>query len=224
VIGKFDRQSLTLVVLVMLTATVQPAAAGKTLPARRPQCDDLSSDQFFFPEGWLREHKERPKQDQFVRDWYSRHLRAMSEPSLSCREPPGEEYRFLWLRTWGRPIAVRVAGSTKSANIVAVELDGAGGYQPGTTSRRIERKLTDGEWTEVKDRLKTIDFWNAPIQIPDIVIDGAQWVLEGRMGAQYHVVDRASPKTGAYREFCLSLLKMAGLLPAGGGGKREAIY
>jgi len=45
--------------------------------------------------------------DLFVRKWYSKHLVAMGEPSLSwgVLEDP-ETYRFLWLRTWQNPVAV----------------------------------------------------------------------------------------------------------------------
>jgi hypothetical protein len=144
------------------------ATAG--LPVDRPQCQDASSDQFFFPDGSL------------GRRWYSQHLRAMSEPSLSCGRPKGEVYRFLWLRTWGRPVAVRVEAAPGDLFVAAVELDGAAG-RPGKVSRRVE----------------------------------------GRKGSEYHVVDRWSPKNGAYRDLCLTLLKLAGLLPTG-EGKRDGIY
>jgi hypothetical protein len=227
-IGKLDRHAVTRIVFIMLAACIVPACGSKALPADRSQCEDGSSDQFFFPEGWIRDRKKRPGSDQFVRDWYSRHLRTMSEPSLSCGEPPAEVYRFLWLRTWGHPIAVRLTGVTPGAptppTLSAVELDGAGGYEPGKIARRIDRKLTDAEWGELTSGLKAIDFWGLPTDIGEAGLDGAQWVLEGRRGRQYHVVNRWSPKTGPYRELALSLLKLAGLLPAGGGGKKNGIY
>jgi len=46
--------------------------------------------------------------DLFVREWYSKHLVAMEEPSLSCGVlEDTETYRFLWLRTFHNPVAVR---------------------------------------------------------------------------------------------------------------------
>jgi hypothetical protein len=65
-----------------------------------------------------------------------------------------------------------------------VELDGAGGYEPGKVARRIDRKLTDAEWTEVTSGLKGIGFWSLPTDIGEGGLDGAQWVLERRRGRQ----------------------------------------
>src|SRR5262245_25566892 len=49
------------------------------------------------------------RSDLFVREWYSKHLVAMKEPSLSCGVlEDTETYRFLWLSTWENPVAVRV--------------------------------------------------------------------------------------------------------------------
>ena len=46
--------------------------------------------------------------DDFVRGWYGKHLTVMREPSLwLARSSPRESYRFTWLRTWGRPVAIR---------------------------------------------------------------------------------------------------------------------
>jgi hypothetical protein len=43
--------------------------------------------------------------------------------------------------------------------------------------------------------------------------DGANWVLEGRRGNAYHVVHRWSADDGPFREACLTLLRVAGLVP-----------
>jgi hypothetical protein len=55
--------------------------------------------------------------------------------------------------------------------------------------------------------------------------DGAQWILEGTKGNDYHVVNRQSPddnfhrNAGKYRELCLHILKLSGL-----DLKKEKIY
>lgn len=49
--------------------------------------------EYFIPPGVL--EPDRPDSDAFVRAWYSKHLRVMGEPSLSCgRTPEAEIYRF----------------------------------------------------------------------------------------------------------------------------------
>jgi hypothetical protein len=42
--------------------------------------------------------------------WYSSQLRALQEPSLLSlsKSPSAESYRFLWLRTFNHPIAIRL--------------------------------------------------------------------------------------------------------------------
>lgn len=194
-----------------------------TAPVNRTECQDPESDAYFFPKGWLGVRRERFDEDQFVRAWYSKHLRAMTEPSLSCGDGTGDAFRFLWLRTWGRPIAVRLHPSGGGASMAAVELDGSGGYGPGKVSRRAERKLTDAEWTKIANDVRALNFWELPAQTNDNGLDGARWILEGRERSQYHVVQRWSPKEGPYRELCISLLKLVGWLPTG-NGKRDAIY
>lgn len=48
-----------------------------------------------------------PAGDDFVRGWYSSHLRSMAEPSLSCGAIE-DSYRFVWLRSFHSPVAVRM--------------------------------------------------------------------------------------------------------------------
>ena len=42
-----------------------------------------------------------------------------------------ESYRFLWLRTFHKPIAVRVWSADSRYYLVVKELSGQGGYEPG---------------------------------------------------------------------------------------------
>jgi hypothetical protein len=102
----------------------------------------------------------------------------MGESSLSCGDEDGDAFRFLWLRTWGRPIAIRVHRSANGASVVAVELDGAGRYEAGKVCRRIERKLTDAESTAITSAVREVGFWALPTQIDDNELDGAEWIFE----------------------------------------------
>ena len=91
----------------------------------RPECPSLDAEDYYFPKGAL--DPSRSKVDGITRDWYSKYLRAMMEPSLSCGQgPDGFAYRFLWLRSSHHPIAVRVEKDGSSVTLNAVELDGTG--------------------------------------------------------------------------------------------------
>lgn len=132
----------------------------------------------------------------------------MGEPSLSCGELD-EAYRFTWLRTFHSPVAVRVWRTGDSYELQAVLLDGAGGYEPGEVSRRINRRLTDEEWRRIKQVLEEISFWSLSTNNDVRGSDGAQWIIEGR-DEGYHVVDRWSGNERMW-EAGLVFLELAGL-------------
>jgi hypothetical protein len=178
----------------------------------RPTCPTSNSNEYFFPVG-LFESKNWKDGDEFVRNWYSSHLRIMSEPSLSCGQGTDAEiYRFTWLRTFHKPIAVRISRLKKEVQLQAIELSGAGGYSPGVVSRRVERKLSDADWESMMKQLNKVDFWKLSTRDPDLGgLDGARWIFEGRQDGKYHIVDRWSPRDGPYHELGLLFLKLSDL-------------
>jgi hypothetical protein len=184
------------------------AQAGAVVPI--PGCEQLDEANGYFPRGVFKQSEDDDRRDVHRRSRYSTFLRAMSEPSFYCTRQSAEAYRFLWLRTRGRPIAIRVSVVAGLATIHAVEMDGAGGYHPGKESRRLERKLKPSEWKEIVDGLLSMDFWKMPPTAQKSGHDGAHWILEGRKGADYHVVDRWEPESGPYHDLCLKLVGLAG--------------
>ena len=81
----------------------------------------------------------RPDNDGFRSGWYGKALAAMAEPRLFVApgELPTETLRFLWLRTFHHPVAVRVERRPDGCAVTTTVLDGQGGYEPGATSRRL---------------------------------------------------------------------------------------
>ena len=150
--------------------------------------------------------------------WYEPHLRAMSEPSLweLSKNQTVETYRFLWLRTFNRPVSARLqVASDGSAELVVKVLSGSGGYRPGhlIQNRRIKvEKESVDHFTEL---LNNAGFWNSSTEQEDGAgCDGAQWIIEAVRGGKYHVVDRWSPKDGPYRDAALFLaINLGGLNP-----------
>ncbi len=146
-------------------------------------------------------------------EWYGKHLKAMGERSLlKGYRPDSEVYRFLWLRSFDRPIAVRVEKASSGAMLVMRETDGAGGYGAGKIidTRRIA--LTQEEWCVFSRLIEKADFWNQPLELDgDGGHDGAQWILEGVRENRYNVVDRWSPVDGesAIRDACIYLLQLS---------------
>jgi hypothetical protein len=128
--------------------------------------------------------------------WYPKYLEVMREPSL-FQQPTNnsvEQYRFLWLRTFHRPIAVRIWKDGSEAELRVVRLSGAGGYDPGHIERDDSFSITDKQWSHFLGLLNESSFWN--FQSAESYLggfDGSQWILEGRAADKYHVVDRWAP-------------------------------
>ena len=163
----------------------------------------------YFPGGVFSGNERR---DEFRVRWYTEHLAAMGEPSLYfAYDPTGESYRFLWLRSFHHPVAVRVWSSGDEHFLVVKQLDGAGGYAPGRLSVNRTRPLSKDEWDEFVRLLDGICYWQLPTEDSRLGNDGAQWILEGVKDGRYHIVDRWSPDGGDYRAACLYLLKLSGL-------------
>jgi hypothetical protein len=192
---------------LLATACSGPAAA----PAKGPA---------YFPPG---KFEPGPEDDAFVVSWYSKHLEALREPSLAAlaRSPRAHAYRFLWLRTFDAPIALRVDISPDgTATLTVKATSGQGGYEPGTLVTDRRRVLSRAEVGRFLSRLSTARFWELPTRERPVTdadgsitlrADGAQWILEGVASGRYHVVDRWGPAHGAYREAALWLLQSSGL-------------
>lgn len=151
---------------------------------------------FFPPHTWA------DSVDTFTADWYGKHLRAMGEPSLWTASSRGETaYRFLWLRTWGRPIAVRVTFDGAKAHLYATRLSGDGGYDPGKVDVRRDRDLALGDWQHIEAALASASYDTTDVA-GDMGLDGAQWIIERAKGGKYRLVERWTPtKTGKYAAF-----------------------
>ena len=139
----------------------------------------------YFPPGTF-----APSVEKLVNDWYGKHLGAMNEPSLWAAAVRGETvWRFLYLRTWGKPIAVRV---TSDGHLHATRLSGSGGYDPGTIEAHRERTLGKSDVARIETALAAASFDTTPTE-GEMGHDGAQWVIERAKAGQYRLVERWSP-------------------------------
>jgi hypothetical protein len=170
--------------------------------------------QDYFPPGAL---GKDAASHQFSVDWYSKHLKALHEPSLwelSRKDPHAEVYRFLWLRSFDHPIAVRlVIRASGSGWMNSRMTSGQGGFEPGGITRYNVFWLTKAKTQEFLNALQSANFWNLPALLESnehsVELDGAQWIVEGVRNGRYHVVDRWSPEKGdPVREFGLVALKL----------------
>jgi hypothetical protein len=137
----------------------------------------------------------------------------MEEPSLSCGAlEDTETYRFLWLRTFHNPVAVRVFRRGDDYGLEAAILDGAGGYDPGHVSRRVTKTLSRDQWQTVIARLEGVQFWQKATKSDNPPgLDGAQWIIEARRDGRYHIVDRWTGTDHGMESVGRHFLDLAGL-------------
>jgi hypothetical protein len=203
------RQSLKLMV------TIAPVLGTPSMAAE---------PQSFFPQSLLHatvpcgpafQNRPMPIISDLENNWFSGQLRAASEPSLAPdarrQIPYRGVIRFTWLRSFHPPVIVRIDGlESISARIIAKQLSGAGGYDPGSISKHIERPLTAKQTDEFRKLITQTDILNLPAKNCDLGVDGAEWLIEGVDQKGYHLISRWSPDQGETRRVGLAMLALTG--------------
>jgi len=160
----------------------------------------LVSAQQYFPVGVIQPNHAGI--DSGRAEWYSKQLKALGEPSLYefSKDDKKHVYRFLWLRTFHHPVAVRITfNADGTVALVTKMCNGAGGYKPGKLIVNKARILSQEEVHRFQLKVEEVGYWGLPPQDDKIGLDGAQWIIEGAQGSKYHFVDRWSPKEGPVR-------------------------
>ena len=197
-LGGGIRQLRMMRILLRLALLILPAfsvACRVPSESRGIAIDSLNyRDANVVPSGIL---SARPSLDSFVVAWYSQQLSALREGRMAVGIPHGtqEAYRFLWLRSFHHPVAIRVYSSQTGAVAVTSEAAGAGGYAPGSVTRRDSVVLSDREWHALTVLIEREKFWDRPaVDTSRAGLDGAEWVVEGRWDTRYTLVSRWSPR------------------------------
>ena len=152
--------------------------------------------------------------DEMSSDWYSSHLMFAGErplTDLAMEAPQQINVRFVWLRSFDKPIIVRIQEQADGRAIIeAKRLSGDGGYEPGEVEERFIRDLTLAEFGAFKALLEGSALSTEPAANCDEGLDGARWVLEVIDEGQYSFFDRWTPEKGAVRDVGLAILKLSG--------------
>lgn len=157
----------------------------------------------------------KTKVDDFRATWYGSALHAMKEPSLlvtaSGPQDPAS-FRFLWLRTFDHPVAVRLAINKDGSGVVLLKVtSGAGGYKPGQITQEQTFSASKSQVQNFRTLLESVGFWS--LKNESVAgLDGAEWIMEGRENGRYQVVDRWGPNPeDAYRKMCWFLIGLTNL-------------
>jgi len=167
----------------------------------------------YFPKGIFGDTSDKGAFKDFLTRWYSSDLRAMHEPSLfeaTSKDRSLIAYRFLWLRTFHHPIAIRLTIRPDGNGALTGKVtSGAGGYEPGDITWNESIDTPKAQVQQFINAVQMAEFWTSPSDQHWGGNDGAQWIMEGVQGGTYHVVDRWSPEKTNYARMCLFLLNLS---------------
>ncbi len=174
--------------------------------------------------------------DTFRVRWFSRDLWRLQEPVIYNVPlgPDDEMYRFTWLRSFERPMAVRLSKRGKEYlltwRVASVYVPGNKGqtsgakrhmtrkervirsrYGNGALQQEGSRYVSRHVWLHFKNMVNRCGFDTMVNRnLGELVMnDGAEWILENRQPNHYHVLAKQSFGLYDFEQCCLYLLRHA---------------
>lgn len=195
---------------------------------------------FYYPTTFIGDTtRYRDTLDDFYQNWFSSSLYAFKEPIFYNYYLGRDIYRFLWLRSFDRPIVFVLNRDSKNVWLMVKILDRQPRFIDQTILKPLpihgkglkvelvpdsvikgDRKadivfskkinLTLTEWNRVDSLIKATDFWNIPPSKEATGTDGSQWIIEAHTRERYRFVQRWAPKDN-FRKIGEYLIELSGL-------------
>jgi hypothetical protein len=175
-------------------------------------CPTLDSDEHFFAPaalyvpGLYIHRAINLWSEHYSRRWFSRVLRSMNEPSLSCGGRVGRTYRFLWLPAFHPQVVVRVEVHTNSARMTTLAI-----HDDGNTVERLSVELDASAWQALETEILSshIEDVAATSTEGQGIRDGVRIVFEARSEKHYKLVYRDNPHAGPILELGRTFLRLS---------------
>jgi len=141
-----------------------------------------------------------PRWDHEEAKYMAQYLQRLGEPCLFPLQnnPQTEVYRFLWLRTFNPPVAVRLEiQADGSGKVTVTTVRGESGF--GSTLKGPTTVTSRLAGIEEVARFRELLQKNRFLTIPSVVrddqqgTDGSEWRIEALIGGHYHTASRWSP-------------------------------
>jgi len=150
--------------------------------------------------------KPQDSLDEFTNTWYSKHLVSLKEFKIYDQKGKGlKMIRFTELGTWSNPFSYKFENNNGIISGTYSKSNGLGGYQAGRRIMFTEIELNQNDWNQIETKIENVRFWQIPTHDPNLVLDGAEWILEILWDDKYHFVTRNSPDVydgKPYAELC----------------------
>jgi len=174
-------------------------------------------DGSYFPKGFFWNYNDEDSES-FNQNRYNDYLEAMQEPVL-FRENISLAFRFLWLRSFDPPVAIRLIKSKQNSFHMVVKVTNAeDDRESGEIVIDQDSELTAEQCQPLFDKINSCHFWNRlrdkeyGQDMPyELTADGSNWLVEGMEDGKYHAVSRNNDETPCINEIGRIFLKLSGL-------------
>jgi len=152
-------------------------------------------EKMYFPSSKNESNKEaNDTLNDFVNQWYSKHLYSLKEPILYDKTKKGLYiFRYTNLGTWSQPYSYRIEFKDSVVTIEYKRTNGQGGYTAGRLIEKQKQTLKIDTWKRLIEKVDSVRFWEMQTQDKNIILDGEEWILEGLYNEKYHFITRRSP-------------------------------
>jgi len=155
-----------------------------------------------------------PIVSKFERDWFAGQWRAASESSFyeaaQYKAAPEFALRFSYIPSFDPSVFIRVQSDGNGLSLIAKELSGNGGNDPGTLARSKKIRLTDKQASELKAMLNSEALFEEPPTTCEQGFDGSEWIFEMVDKDGYRMVKRWSPASGPAHDLGQQLIRLSG--------------
>lgn len=172
-------------------------------------CDGSNGAEFYFPPDILLHRAFNLAGS--AREDYATFLRKFREPSLYCGAVEGESYRLMRLARAGTPVSVRIVRTVSGASVTVAKLQApTWNLPPGELVESSRHETSAADWDTLVEAIEAAGFWRLDTRVTTTMHDGDPFVVEGRRGSVYHVVERRSPENdSAFRMLGNRMLALA---------------
>ena len=149
--------------------------------------------------------------DSFSLSWYSVDLFKMNEPVLYNNFLEREIYRFTWLRSFHRPVVIRIMKSGDHVSIITKELqrEPKGDYSDENGNHVIfdnnippfainkTKPLSKKQFQDFLSLIDSVNLFSIPhfsYHPCSVISDGAEWIFETQSKDGYSFIIRTSPE------------------------------